>query len=93
MTDWAQLSEPLGLVQFCQWLGGILARSRTPEPADCLQSDLGLDHFEVLNVVAELDKLIGRACRLGVDVYHSPMTVREMHLYYLLRTQAPWDLI
>jgi hypothetical protein len=60
-----------------------------PDPSDRLIDDLGLDHFGLLTLVTELDRLLLGEGIVDVSVYGNLATVRELHLYYLYRSQVP----
>jgi hypothetical protein len=62
-----------------------------PDPSDHLIDDLGLDHFGLLTLVTELDRLLLGEGIVDVSVYRNLATVRELHLYYLFRSQVPTE--
>jgi hypothetical protein len=82
-------AQPLDLDAFCRWLQSELALSSTPDPADHLSEDLQLDHVRLLTLVTELDRLLLGEGIVDVSVYDNLVTVRELHLYYLYRSQVP----
>jgi hypothetical protein len=83
--------HPLDLDAFCRWLQTELALPAVPDPSDHLTHDLELDQVGLLTLITELDALLLGEGIVDIGVYGNLATVRDLHLYYLYRSQVPTE--
>jgi hypothetical protein len=83
------VEHPVDLDEFCDWLRGCLGLATLPEPADRLHEDLSLDDFQLLELAVELEAFVAGVAKVGSQFYRNTLTVRDLHLYYLLIASAP----
>jgi hypothetical protein len=83
--------RPLDLDEFLTWLSVVLGLKEPPDPSARLGSDLGIDYFRMIELVNDLDVLLGTEGWARGTVYRDIVDVRALHLHYLEALSLPWE--